>query len=78
MLVFSRALGMQIGLKKTLVFIILFGSFGMLQLHSALAQRNVRREIRIPDIPGHRTQKCDFHSRTVFSDGSVWPGFFEN
>jgi hypothetical protein len=33
----------------------------------------VRRSVRIPDIPGFRTLKCDLHIHTVFSDGSVWP-----
>ena len=33
----------------------------------------VRRPVRIPDIPGYRTLKCDLHIHTVFSDGSVWP-----
>jgi len=33
----------------------------------------VRREIQIPDIPGYKTLKCDFHMHTVFSDGQVWP-----
>jgi predicted metal-dependent phosphoesterase TrpH len=33
----------------------------------------VRRPIRIPDIPGYRTLKCDLHTHTAFSDGSVWP-----
>ncbi|MBN2415150.1 histidinol-phosphatase [bacterium] len=32
-----------------------------------------RDEPRIPDIPGYVTLKCDFHTHTVFSDGSVWP-----
>ena len=32
-----------------------------------------RREIKIPDIEGYRTLKCDFHTHTVFSDGQVWP-----
>jgi hypothetical protein len=32
-----------------------------------------RTPIRIPDIPGYLTLKCDFHIHTVFSDGSVWP-----
>ncbi|MEQ6120627.1 Sb-PDE family phosphodiesterase [Reichenbachiella sp. MALMAid0571] len=27
----------------------------------------------IPDIPGYKTLKCDFHIHTVFSDGKVWP-----
>ena len=33
----------------------------------------VRQEIHIPDIMGYRTLKCDLHTHTVFSDGSVWP-----
>jgi predicted metal-dependent phosphoesterase TrpH len=33
----------------------------------------VRRPVRIPDIPGYRTVKCDLHIHTVFSDGTVWP-----
>jgi hypothetical protein len=33
----------------------------------------VRKEMVIPDIPGYRTLKCDFHTHTVFSDGNVWP-----
>lgn len=33
----------------------------------------MRNEIRIPDLKGYRTLKCDFHIHTVFSDGTVWP-----
>jgi len=40
---------------------------------SAHAQRRVRTPIHVPDIPGYVTLKCDFHTHTVFSDGSVWP-----
>jgi len=32
-----------------------------------------RKIINIPDIPGFRTLKCDFHMHTIFSDGTVWP-----
>lgn len=32
-----------------------------------------RTPVRLPDIPGFRTLKCDFHIHTVFSDGLVWP-----
>lgn len=32
-----------------------------------------RTPVRLPDIPGYRTLKCDFHIHTVFSDGLVWP-----
>jgi len=31
-----------------------------------------RRMIRVPDIDGYITIKGDFHSHTVFSDGTVW------
>ncbi len=39
----------------------------------AAAQVRVRDEIRIPDIPGYRTLKCDLHMHTVYSDGEVLP-----
>ena len=32
-----------------------------------------RKVIRIPNISGYQTLKCDFHMHTIFSDGSVWP-----
>lgn len=32
-----------------------------------------RKIIRIPDIPGFTTMKCDLHMHTIFSDGDVWP-----
>ncbi len=30
-------------------------------------------KVSIPNIPGYLTLKGDFHTHTVFSDGSVWP-----
>jgi len=36
------------------------------------------RVITLPDIPGFKTLKCDFHMHTVFSDGHVWPSFRVN
>ncbi len=42
-------------------------------LPDARAHERARTPIRIPDIPGYKTLKCDFHIHTVFSDGSVWP-----
>ncbi|MCC5931169.1 MAG: hypothetical protein JJU28_18115 [Cyclobacteriaceae bacterium] len=32
-----------------------------------------RTDLGIPDIPGYKTIKGDFHMHTVFSDGKVWP-----
>lgn len=40
---------------------------------AAHAHIRARTPVLIPDIPGYRTLKCDFHIHTVFSDGSVWP-----
>ena len=34
---------------------------------------DVRREIELPNLPGYQTLKCDLHTHTMFSDGSVWP-----
>jgi 3',5'-nucleoside bisphosphate phosphatase len=45
----------------------------LLALLALPAAAQVRREIRIPDLPGWRTLKCDLHMHTVFSDGEVWP-----
>jgi predicted metal-dependent phosphoesterase TrpH len=33
-----------------------------------------RVNLCLPEIPGFKTLKCDFHMHTVFSDGQVWPG----
>ena len=38
-----------------------------------VVRQHYRLEIQIPDIPGYKTLKCDFHLHTVFSDGVVWP-----
>ena len=37
------------------------------------AQAPVRQLLPVPDLPGLRTLKADFHLHTVFSDGNVWP-----
>ena len=39
----------------------------------ASAQLPVRQPLPVPDLPGLRTLKADFHLHTVFSDGNVWP-----
>jgi hypothetical protein len=48
-------------------------SFATLLLLAAAATAQVRREIPVPDLPGFSTLVCDFHTHTVFSDGTVWP-----
>ncbi len=45
----------------------------LLALSFLQAQQSFRKEIKIPDIPGYVTLRCDFHMHTVFSDGNVWP-----
>lgn len=45
----------------------------ILSFSICFAQTNTRTEIKIPDVPGYLTLKCDFHMHTVFSDGEVWP-----
>lgn len=57
----------QISIPAVLLTLILGLSFT--ENCSAVA----RREVKIPDIPGYRTLKCDFHMHTIFSDGQVWP-----
>jgi hypothetical protein len=39
----------------------------------AAAQQEVRKLLPVPDIPGYKTLKCDFHTHTTFSDGELWP-----
>lgn len=54
-------------MKKSIIcaFLLLVG------LQPSLAQQ--RNEIKVPDLDGYKTLKCDFHMHTVFSDGLVWP-----
>lgn len=40
---------------------------------TAFAQSPARQVLPVPDLPGFRTLKGDFHLHTVFSDGNVWP-----
>jgi 3',5'-nucleoside bisphosphate phosphatase len=32
-----------------------------------------QQALPVPDVPGFKTLKADFHLHTVFSDGNVWP-----
>jgi len=61
-------------LKLTLLSVIIISLiFSIFIFSSCFSQTNARTEIKIPDILGYITLKCDFHMHTVFSDGSVWP-----
>ncbi|MDX1908502.1 MAG: Sb-PDE family phosphodiesterase [Bacteroidia bacterium] len=53
---------------KPLIFLLFCGV-----TLSAPAQFLHRKPLRIPNLPGYVTLKCDFHVHTVFSDGEVWP-----
>lgn len=44
----------------------------------AVSNISAQQTVKIPDIPGYKTLKCDFHLHTVFSDGSVWPNLRVN
>jgi 3',5'-nucleoside bisphosphate phosphatase len=59
--------------RKYFVSLVLGLLMTVLQAAYAEAPVFQRKEIRIPDIPGYLTMKCDFHMHTVFSDGTVWP-----
>jgi hypothetical protein len=47
--------------------------FSLMFFTNTIAQTLLRTVVRIPNIPGFLTLKCDFHLHTVFSDGTVWP-----
>lgn len=32
-----------------------------------------RKLVRIPDVPGYKTLKCDFHIHTIYADAEVYP-----
>jgi 3',5'-nucleoside bisphosphate phosphatase len=44
----------------------------LLFLLAGAATAQERDSIPVPDIPGYKTLKCDFHMHTVVSDGEVW------
>jgi len=62
--------------RSGIAFAVLSASLGFTWAQPIRPQPEIlsRTPIRIPDIPGYLTLKCDFHTHTVFSDGSVWPG----
>ena len=59
--------------KRFLVVAVTFAILGFIFSGEAAFGARARREIKIPDVSGYVTVKCDFHTHTVFSDGAVWP-----
>ncbi len=55
--------------NNTKLFYLLF----IISFTTNFTQIDQRKKIKIPDIAGYKTLKCDFHMHTVFSDGDVWP-----
>jgi hypothetical protein len=55
---------------KTIRKIVVCASVALVAMSAAGQAQN---GVSIPDIPGYKTLKCDFHIHTVFSDGTVWP-----
>ena len=49
--------------------------FSVVLLFIGLGASAQGRIVKVGEIPGYVTLKCDFHSHTVFSDGEVWPTF---
>ena len=46
---------------------------GTLQAAHGQGSSQVRASLPVPDLPGYKTLKGDFHIHIVFSDGRVWP-----
>ena len=62
------------GLNRRFVFVtIILFAFCSIFCTNGFSQASARTEVKIPNIPGYITMKCDFHMHTVFSDGKVWP-----
>ena len=59
----------EISMRKIICFITLSFTINL------FGQNNVdlNRHIDFPNVKGFVTMVCDFHTHSVFSDGSVWP-----
>lgn len=54
------------------IFILLALTLGAGSLFAQIENID-RKTLQVPDIPGYKTLKGDFHLHTIFSDGTVWP-----
>jgi 3',5'-nucleoside bisphosphate phosphatase len=64
---------MKVVFRRRLHIPILFILFILGLFLAEKCSATARQDVKIPDILGYRTLKCDFHMHTVFSDGQVWP-----
>jgi hypothetical protein len=55
-------------MKRLIIIVLIF-------ISTASITYSQRKIIKLPDLPGYVTLKCDFHIHTVFSDGNVWPTY---
>jgi len=63
----------QLIITCSILFYSYFIAVGQIQ-----EKENIQRHVVLPDMPGYKTLKADFHMHTVFSDGHVWPTFRVN
>ncbi len=57
-------------MKRNIFILMLLTAFTAI----SFSQEIRRQELRLPEtILGYQVLKCDFHTHTVFSDGTVWP-----
>ena len=62
---------MKMGRLAALAFVL--GAAAAASAVLAQVAPPVRYELHVPDLPGFKTLKGDFHLHSVFSDGRVWP-----
>ncbi|WP_266206127.1 Sb-PDE family phosphodiesterase [Pontibacter kalidii] len=60
---------------KKLSLLVLSSLLGVTTAATGQTATGTEQHVKLPDIPGYETLKCDFHLHTVFSDGHVWPSF---
>ncbi len=60
-------------LRRIVIPVMIFSLLILIFPADSDCQTRVRTEVKIPDIPGYVSLKCDFHMHTIFSDGRVWP-----
>lgn len=62
-------------MKNRCILLLVLISFGYYTYAQPREAKEIIKKVNLPDIPGFKTLKCDFHMHTVFSDGTVWPIF---